>query len=217
MDTSNVKNQVQPKAVILILGPFCSGKKAQIRRMTDEFGYKSISFEAVLEAKSRRMSSLLTGTTYTVDSYPIDIITENIVEEIVASKPDVTLLEGFPHNKETLDAWIQVPEEKVRVKFAILLDAPFQTCMERYMAVNAVDFDYSSMMSLYSHYMKEMSPIIDYYADKLLLRIVDASPSVDEVFDEIKQVFRLASLQQSCSCQYTASFENLIEETKTNI
>nr|XP_045369833.1 UMP-CMP kinase [Camelus bactrianus] len=106
------------------------------------------------------------------------------------------LIDGFPRNQDNLQGWNKTMDGKADVSFVLFFDCNnevmkificlhgvllicFEGCLERG----------ESLEKRIQTYLQSTKPIIDLYEEMGKVKKIDASKSVDEVFDEVVKIF----------------------------
>lgn len=192
-----IENGSRKYNVVFVLGPPGSGKGTQCQKISETFGYTHLSAGDLLRAEREKKGSefgeLIEKHIREGSIVPVEItckLIENAMD-IYAQSAAGFLVDGFPRNKNNLDGWQKEMGNKTNVRFVLILRAPLDICTERCLSRNEgrSDDNEESMRKRIVTYNNHTVPIIDYYNSLHLVKEVDSSKPVNEVFDEIRKVF----------------------------
>uniref|UniRef100_A0A2I2YUH7 Uncharacterized protein n=1 Tax=Gorilla gorilla gorilla TaxID=9595 RepID=A0A2I2YUH7_GORGO len=103
------------------------------------------------------------------------------------------LIDGFPRNQDNLQGWNKTMDGKADVSFVLFFDCNNEICIERCLergkSSGRSDDNRESLEKRIQTYLQSTKPIIDLYEEMGKVKKIDASKSVDEVFDEVVQIF----------------------------
>lgn len=104
------------------------------------------------------------------------------------------LIDGFPRNQENFDGWIKI-EKKFDLKFVLVLNCSESECIKRVIERSEceskrLDDNIESLMKRFDSHNKDTVPIIKYFQELNLAKIIDTTnSSISEVFNEIEKIF----------------------------
>uniref|UniRef100_H0XPB7 Cytidine/uridine monophosphate kinase 1 n=1 Tax=Otolemur garnettii TaxID=30611 RepID=H0XPB7_OTOGA len=111
----------------------------------------------------------------------------------VSAQKNKFLIDGFPRNQDNLQGWNKTMDGKADVSFVLFFDCDNEICIERCLergkSSGRSDDNRESLEKRIQTYLQSTKPIIDLYEEMGKVRKIDASKSVDEVFDEVVKVF----------------------------
>ncbi|KAM5160032.1 UMP-CMP kinase isoform 2-T2 [Callospermophilus lateralis] len=103
------------------------------------------------------------------------------------------LIDGFPRNQDNLQGWNKTMDGKADVSFVLFFDCDNEICIERCLergkSSGRSDDNRESLEKRIQTYLQSTKPIIDLYEEMGKVKKIDASKSVDEVFDEVVKIF----------------------------
>ncbi|XP_032259399.1 UMP-CMP kinase-like isoform X2 [Phoca vitulina] len=109
------------------------------------------------------------------------------------AKKNKFLIDGFPRNQDNLQGWNKTMDGKADVSFILFFDCNNEICIERCLergkSSGRSDDDRESLEKRIQTYLRSTKPIIDLYEEMGKVKKIDASKSVDEVFDEVVKIF----------------------------
>uniref|UniRef100_A0A8C9JKS0 Cytidine/uridine monophosphate kinase 1 n=1 Tax=Panthera tigris altaica TaxID=74533 RepID=A0A8C9JKS0_PANTA len=101
------------------------------------------------------------------------------------------LIDGFPRNQDNLQGWNKTMDGKADVSFVLFFDCNnenLKNCLEGSCSGRS-DEKRESLEKRIQTYLQSTKPIIDLYEEMGKVKKIDASKSVDEVFDEVVKIF----------------------------
>lgn len=188
--------------VVFVLGAPGAGKGTQSKRIVEDFGYTHLSVGDLLRAERSRDGSevgrLIDTCIREGQIVPIKITISLIkqamtnIMELDSSKSSF-LIDGFPRNEDNVKGWNKHMEDKANVKFVLFFDCDLEICkkrcLDRSQSSGRVDDNEESLNKRIQTYLESSKPIIDQYEKEGKVRRVDASGSVDEIFERLKTFF----------------------------
>ncbi|VEN51745.1 unnamed protein product [Callosobruchus maculatus] len=104
------------------------------------------------------------------------------------------LIDGFPRNMSNLEGWTTYgfTNDIVTLKFVLFFDCSLEECERRCLQREdrRTDDNIDIIQKRFRTYLNETLPVLQYYEQTGLLRRIDANKSQDEVFEEVKELFR---------------------------
>lgn len=102
------------------------------------------------------------------------------------------LIDGFPRNQNNLDGWKKVVNDKVNIQFVLFIECPEDICVERCLKrgqhSGRADDNPESMKKRLETYLNQTMPIVNYYEKLNLVKRIDGSRSIDEVYEDVRQL-----------------------------
>lgn len=185
---------LQPRAVIVLLGPPGSGKGTQARFITDNFNIPAISTGDLLRAEVKGGTQL--GKRIESIMQKGELVSDEIVNELVAKRvgqPDAVsgfILDGYPRTvpqAQFLDKLLA--ETGLPRATALHLDVPESEIMRRLLARGRADDKPEVIRERLKVYEEETKPVIDFYSKGDYHRI-DGMGTREEVFSRIQRALR---------------------------
>jgi adenylate kinase len=179
---------------LLLVGPPGSGKGTQGERLSKLLGLEHIAAGDLLRAEVEAGTPLGEKARAYMDRgelVPDDLIIDLLMPRVLrAGRNGGYLLDGFPRSVgQAKEARRLAEEEGVSASAAIYLDAPREELIARLLARADVegrsDDTREVICNRLAVFDEATAPLIDYYRDRGLLRVVDASRSADEVTEAI--------------------------------
>ncbi|XP_041914190.1 UMP-CMP kinase [Alosa sapidissima] len=197
-----VVSSMKPQVVFVLGGPG-AGKGTQCAKIVENYSYTHLSAGDLLREERSR-----TGSEFgqLIDNYikegkivPVEI-TINLLKKAMESTMQADeqkfrfLIDGFPRNQDNLQGWNTVMDGKADVKFVLFFDCSNEVCIDRCLergkSSGRSDDNRESMEKRIQTYLQSTRPIIDLFEKQGKVRTIDASRGVDEVFGDVKSVFK---------------------------
>jgi adenylate kinase len=172
---------------LLLIGAPGAGKGTQAVRLAEHFGITHISSGDLLRMHISEGSAIgRAAQSYVArgDLVPDDLVIDMLRKPVVAaSEQGGYLLDGFPRTVDQAEAAYKVAMELgVAVQVAAHLDVPREDLVRRLLARGRGAEDTSDVIAHRLDVYDEMTlPMLDYYAQRERLVLVEGSRPVDEV------------------------------------
>ncbi|XP_018576924.1 UMP-CMP kinase-like [Anoplophora glabripennis] len=185
--------------VVFVLGSPGAGKGTQCQKIVENFGYVHLSAGDLLRDERKKPGSkygeLIENYIREGKIVPVEITCSLLENAINSSGKDKFLIDGFPRNQNNLDGWNKAVADKVQLQFVLFFDCPLEICAERCLSRGAQgsgrsDDNIDSLKKRFNTYINETRPIIEYYENLNLVRKIDATRHVEEVYEDVKKFFR---------------------------
>ena len=186
---------------IILIGPPASGKGSLAKLIYNDYGIIHISTGDILRYEMELGTKLGISIRETMNSgqYVSDeIITQIVLDTIF--KPvykDGFVLDGFPRTlpqAKILDIWLKNCD-------VFHLDCPYDILVERMkgraIKHNRTDDNEEIFKQRYDLYLKEIQPVLDFYAKAGTLKTLDASLPQTEVFFNVALDLLLESVEKT--------------------
>jgi len=179
---------------VLLIGPPGSGKGTQGERLAKRLGLEHIAAGDLLRAEVEAGTPLAEKVRAYIDRgelVPDELVIDLLMPRVLrAGRNGGYLLDGFPRSVgQAKEARRLADEEGVSAGAAIYLDAPREELVSRILARAEVEGRSDDTPEVIRHRLKVFdeatAPLIEYYRNRGLLRVVDASRSADEVTEAI--------------------------------
>ncbi|EGD79111.1 cytidylate kinase [Salpingoeca rosetta] len=182
--------------VVFVLGPPGAGKGTQCERIVDTYKFKHLSAGDLLRAERNSGSEtaeLINGYIKEGKIVPVAITIELIHKAMEAHDGNLFLIDGFPRNADNFDGWAERMGDKVDARFVLFLDCDEETstqrCLQRAASSGRVDDNVESLKKRHRTYEESTMPVIDLFRKEGMERRVDASESIDAVWEKVKEIF----------------------------
>ena len=176
-------------AVVFVLGGPGAGKGTQSEYIVNKYGYVHLSAGDLLRAE--RKSGSAQGQL--IDEYiaegkivPVEITVKLLMNAIEANGGKRFLIDGFPRNTNNLSGWQQVTGYDLKVLGVLFYDCPEEVMearlLERGKTSGRTDDNIESIRKRFHTYTNETQPILAYYDFMGLVRKIDGTRPVEEVW-----------------------------------
>ncbi|XP_006839794.1 PREDICTED: UMP-CMP kinase isoform X1 [Chrysochloris asiatica] len=192
---------MKPQVVFVLGGPG-AGKGTQCTRIVEKYGYTHLSAGELLRDERKNPDSqygeLIEKYIKEGKIVPVEITISLLKREMdqtmtANTQKNKFLIDGFPRNQDNLQGWNKTMDGKADVSFVLFFDCNNEICIERCLergkSSGRTDDNRESLEKRIQTYLQSTKPIIDLYEEMGKVRKIDASKSVDEVFDEVVKIF----------------------------
>ena len=175
---------------LLLIGPPGSGKGTQGARLSEKFGVEHIAAGDLLRHEvatqtplGQQVSSYLERGELVPDQLIIDLVMPKV---LAAAAANGYVLDGFPRSVgQAVEARRLAEQEDSAATAAVFLDAPEDELADRLLKraeTEGRSDDTAEVIRTRLRVFNEVTqPLLDFYADRGLLHVVDATQSVDDV------------------------------------
>jgi adenylate kinase len=179
---------------VLLIGPPGSGKGTQGERLAERLGLEHIAAGDLLRAEVERQTPLGRQVSEYVqrgDLVPDDVILSLLMPRVLAaSKNNGYVLDGFPRSvKQAVEARSLAERAGASPDVVIYLDVRrdelIRRILSRAIIEGRADDNPETVGKRLQVFEEATRPLIDYYRDRGLLRVVDANRGADEVTADI--------------------------------
>ncbi len=176
---------------MVILGRQGSGKGTQAIRIAESYGVVHISTGDMLRAAvaegtelGLKAKSIMDAGNLVPDSVINGIVEERLLKQDVRS--DGFLLDGFPRTVGQAEALLSYAEDDLRL--ALNLDVSIDEVMTRMLARGRDDDTAEAITRRLELYETETAPLLDWFEERGILKIVDGNGTETDVFDRLTAV-----------------------------
>lgn len=191
-------NRMLPE-VVFVLGAPGAGKGTQCSLISKEFGFVHLSAGDLLREERQRPGSeygeMIEEKIRNGEIVPVEVTCSLIHKAMQKSGKTQFLIDGFPRNKNNLEGWEQVMSDKAKLLFVLFFECSRELCTERCLNRGAAgsgrsDDNLESLKKRFNTYLNDTMPIIEHYDAQGLVRRVNSENPPEEVFKDVKQVFK---------------------------
>ena len=180
----------------ILLGPPGSGKSTQGRLLARRLGTSTIATGDLLGDAVQRDTELGRQAREYMDRgsmVPDEIILRLVREQLAAPEAQGgVVLDGFPRTvRQAQEVHSMLAAKGERIKAALLLDVPEEELVRRLLAKASAeernDEDPEAIQRRLAVYRRSNAPLVGYYRDLGVLKIVSGTGTVEEVAEGIKR------------------------------
>lgn len=182
---------------LVLIGPPGVGKGTQAAMLREEFALAHIATGDLPREQRARGTKLGKQAAELMDAGRLvgDELVVAMVEERLRESPRF-LLNGFPRTLSQADALAELLDKiDRRLTAAVLVETPDEVVMER-IAGRDDDRDDDvpeTVRRRLQVFHRTTGPVIDYYGELGLLRRIDATRPIDEVYEDARDLLRTLS------------------------
>jgi UMP-CMP kinase family protein len=186
--------------VVFVIGGPGSGKGTQCAKIKTEFNYNHLStgdiLRTVVKEKTAPGWEQLDADMKEGKLIDSETLMKFVKYSIATSTNKKILLDGFPRNKENLDCWNKNMNEVADVKGVLYFEVSDEEMKKRLLGrkEGRADDNEETIAKRLATFNNDTKPIIDYYKSQGNLINIDASKTVDEIFDNVKSEFNKRGL-----------------------
>lgn len=186
-----------PKVIFVLGGPG-AGKGTQCAKIVENFGFVHLSAGDLLRAERQRPGSKVGEQ---IEDHikkgsivPVEITCTLLENAMKESGKETFLVDGFPRNKDNLDGWTRQMGTKTDVKGVLFYECSeklcVDRCMERGKQSGRSDDNEETLTKRIKTYNESTLPIIQHFDSLKMVKRIDASKSVDEVYRETEAAIK---------------------------
>lgn len=190
-------SEEKPKVIFVLGGPG-AGKGTQCSKIVQRFDFVHLSAGDLLREERAREGSEVGAL---IEDYirngkivPVEVTCSLLEAAMKKSHKNKFLIDGFPRNQDNLDGWNKQMSEKVDFKFVLFFNCSEEVCVNRCLSrgqsgSGRSDDNMESLKKRIQTYNNDSLPIIKHFEGIGKVKQIDASPSSDEVFSKVEEVF----------------------------
>ena len=185
---------------LIIFGPPGAGKGTQAEFIVNKYNLYQLSTGKVLRNEIKNKTELGKEISTIINSGTLvsDEIVKKLVENFISNEEykDKLIFDGYPRNliqAKTLDKLLIKYGQKLDLvlKLSVSLETIKKRILERQTLEKRAD-DYEDIaIKRYNTYEKSTEPVIEYYKNLNLLKVVDGERSIDQINKEISDIINL--------------------------
>ncbi|KAJ6691189.1 NUCLEOTIDE KINASE [Salix koriyanagi] len=189
-DTS--KNFSNEASVVFVLGGPASGKGTQCPKIVEHFGFTHLCVGELLEEETKSGSEngkMIRNFKLEGKIVPSEVTVGILQQAMQQSENKKFIIDGFPRNEENLATFEKTV--KVEPEFVLFFDCPEEELKRRLLSRNQgrADDNPVTIEKRLEVFKESTLPIINYYSSKGKVQKINAQRSVEQVFDDISNVF----------------------------
>ena len=179
---------------IVIFGPPGAGKGTQSKFIVNKFNLYQLSTGDLLREEIRNKTKLGSEISSIINSGELvsDNIVGNLIEKFVSNDTykHKIIFDGYPRTltqAKNLDDLLKKYKQKIDIvlKLSVSLETVKKRILERQTQEKRDDDNEEIAIKRYKTYEKSSSPVIDYYKQSNLLKVVNGEAGISEINSEI--------------------------------
>ncbi len=179
---------------IVIFGPPGAGKGTQSKFIVNKFNLFQLSTGDLLRNEIKNKSKLGSEISSIMNSGELvsDNIVNNLIEKFISNDTykNKIIFDGYPRTiiqAENLDVLLKKYNQKINIvlKLSVSLETVKKRILERQTQEKRADDSEDIAIKRYKTYEKSSEPVIDYYKQSNLLKVVNGEAGIPEINREI--------------------------------
>ena len=180
---------------IVIFGPPGAGKGTQSNYIVKEFQLHQLSTGELLRKEIKDNTELGIQISSIINSGNLvsDNIVSNLIEKYISKRSykERLIFDGYPRNlnqAKNLEKLLKKYDQKISLalKLSVSLSTIKQRISERKTLEKREDDNEIIAIKRYENYEKNIEPVINFYKQSNLLRVVNGEASITEISSEIR-------------------------------
>ena len=179
---------------IVIFGPPGAGKGTQSKFIANNFKLHQLSTGDLLRSEIKKRTKLGLEISSIINSGELvsDKIVGDLIEKFIRNDTyrDKTIFDGYPrtiNQAKNLDNLLKKYNQKIDIvlKLSVSLETVKKRILERKMQEQRTDDNEEIAIKRYQNYEKSSKPVIDFYNETKLIKVVNGENSISQINDEI--------------------------------
>ena len=179
---------------IVIFGPPGAGKGTQSKFIVDKFNLFQLSTGDLLRNEIKNKTSLGSEISSIINSGELvsDKIVGNLIEKFISNDnyKNKIIFDGYPRTliqAKNLDDLLTKYKQKIDIvlKLSVSLETVKKRILERQTQENRTDDSEEIAIKRFKTYEKSSEPVIDYYKQSNLLKVVNGEAGISKINSEI--------------------------------
>ncbi len=182
---------------LVIFGPPGAGKGTQSRYISRKYNLFQLSTGELLRKEITNKTNLGSKISTIINSGELvsDNIVSNLIEKFISDETykNRLIFDGYPRNlnqAKYLDSLLKKYNQKIDVvlKLSVSLEVIKKRILERQSQENRADDNQDVAIKRFKTYEKSTEPVIDYYKQSNLLKVVNGEASIAQINVEISGI-----------------------------
>ena len=180
---------------IVIFGPPGAGKGTQSKFIVNKFNLFQLSTGDLLRNEIKNNTPLGSEISSIINSGELvsDKIVDNLIEKFISNDnyKNKIIFDGYPRTliqAKNLDDLLTKYKQKIDIvlKLSVSLETVKKRILERQTQENRTDDSEEIAIKRFKTYEKSSEPVIDYYKQSNLLKVVNGEAGISEINSEIR-------------------------------
>ncbi len=180
---------------IVIFGPPGAGKGTQSKFIVNKFNLYQLSTGDLLRNEIKNKTKLGSEISSIINSGELvsDKIVNNLIEKFVSNDnyKNKIIFDGYPrtlNQAKNLDNLLKKHKQKIDIvlKLSVSIETVKKRILERQTQEKRADDNEETAIKRYKTYEKSSEPVIDYYKQSNLLKVVNGEAGISEINSEIR-------------------------------
>ena len=182
---------------IVIFGPPGAGKGTQSNIIAEKFNLHQLSTGELLRKEIQNKTNLGEEISSTIKDGNLvsDKIAGDLIEKYISNKiyKNRLIFDGYPRNiiqAKNLDLLLKKYDQKIDIvlKLTVSLETIKKRISERKNLENRIDDDEQVAIKRFMNYENNIKPLIDFYKQSNLLKVVNGEASISAISTEISDL-----------------------------
>ncbi len=182
---------------LVIFGPPGAGKGTQSKFIVKKFNLFQLSTGEILRNEIEKKTELGNEISSIINSGKLvsDNIVSNLIEKYVSNEKfkNKLIFDGYPRNlsqAKNLDILLKKYNQKIDIvfKLSVSLETIKKRISERLSQEKRADDNEEVVINRFKTYEKSTEPVIDYYEQSNLLKVVNGEAGISEINTEISRI-----------------------------
>ena len=179
---------------IVIFGPPGAGKGTQSKFIAKKFNLYQLSTGDLLRNEIKNKTQLGSEISSIINSGELvsDKIVSDLIEKFISNDKykNKIIFDGYPRNllqAKNLDNLLIKHKQKINIvlKLSVSLESVKKRILERKIQENRADDNEEIAIKRYKTYEKSSEPVINYYKQSNLVKVVNGEAKISEISTEI--------------------------------
>ena len=179
---------------LIIFGPPGAGKGTQSKYIANKYNLYQLSTGELLRNEIKNKTELGSKISSIINSGELvsDEIVSNLIEKFISNNnyKNKIIFDGYPRTlsqAKNLDNLLNKYKQKIDIvlKLSVNLETVKKRILERQTQENRADDNEEIAIKRYKTYEKSSEPVINYYKQSNLLKVVNGEAGISEINSEI--------------------------------
>ncbi len=185
----------KPKVIFVLGGPG-AGKGTQCSKIVEKYGFTHLSAGDLLRAERDRKGSqygeMINNFIREGKIVPVEVTIALLGKAMEEDGNTKFLIDGFPRSYDNLQGWQRMQDPRTDVQFVLFYDTDEKVMegrlLERAKTSGRSDDNLITIRKRFGVFKTQTMPVVEHYAHRGQVRIVDSSAPVDDVFAATEEV-----------------------------